>query len=72
MSEQYKPQSGKDDEVMAALKVKKKELAAELEAVLNERDLDIEAAKAKYAAALKEIKAKQGRLKRMVKSSEKL
>ena len=58
--------------VTTVLKTKGEELEKELKSVIEERDAEIQAARDKHAAALKEIKAKQGRLKRMVTASEKL
>ena len=55
--------------VIDVLKIKENELSGRLQAVLDERNEAIEAAKAKYAEALKEIKAKQGALKRMMKTA---
>jgi predicted negative regulator of RcsB-dependent stress response len=57
-------------EVTTALQAKKAELEAELKAVLELRDAEIQAARDKYAASLKQIKAKQGALKRMMKTAE--
>ena len=57
-------------EVTTALQEKKAELDAELKAVLELRDAEIQAARDKYAASLKQIKAKQGALKRMMKTAE--
>jgi hypothetical protein len=61
-----------NDFLGGALKIKEQLLADELAAVIEARDTEIQAARDKYAAALKEIKAKQGRLKRMIKTSEAL
>ena len=57
-------------EVTTALQAKKAELDAELKDVLELRDAEIQAARDKYAASLKQIKAKQGALKRMMKTAE--
>jgi hypothetical protein len=56
-------------EVTTALQEKKAELDAELKAVIEARDTEIQAARDKYAASLKQIKAKQGALKRMMKTA---
>ena len=55
-------------EVTTALQAKKAELDAELKAPPARRE--IQAARDKYAASLKQIKAKQGALKRMMKTVE--
>ena len=55
--------------VLTELQAKQAELEEEKKAILAERDAEIAAAKAKYAQALKEITAKQGRVKRMVKTA---
>lgn len=57
------------DVVTAALNVRGQLLADELQAVLDLRNAEIQAARDKYAASLKEIKAKQGALKRMMKTA---
>ena len=55
--------------VLTELQAKQQELEEEKKAILAERDAEIAAAKEKYAQALKEITAKQGRVKRMVKTA---
>ena len=57
-------------EVTTALQEKKAELDAELKAFLELRNAEIQAARDKYAASLKQIKAKQGALKRIMKTAE--
>ena len=55
--------------ILTELQAKQAELEEEKKAILAERDAEIAAAKEKYAQALKEITAKMGRVKRMVKTA---
>lgn len=55
--------------VLTELQAKQAELEAEKKVILEARDAEIAAARQKYATGLKEIKAKMGRVKRMVKTA---
>ena len=55
--------------VLSELQAKQTELEAEKKTILEARDAEIAAARQKYAQGLKEITAKMGRVKRMVKTA---
>jgi hypothetical protein len=59
-------------DVITALKQEYAQLEVQKAVILEQRDKDIAAAKAKYVASLKEITRQQGVAKRMMKSAEKL
>jgi hypothetical protein len=59
-------------DVSTALSTKMAELEVQKQVILEQRNAEIQAAREKYAEALKEITKKQGALKRMLKTSEKL
>jgi len=59
-------------DLKTALKKELLDLEEKLEDVLEQRNFEIQVARDKYAGSLKALLAKQGRLKRMMRSAEAL